>query len=388
MGDGNGGGFTDLRPVRLSCIGTIRSALRRIMWTILPDVLLPSPAAVIQRLMDDYDVPALSVAIAHGGTIVFGQGFGFADAHKHEKVTADSLFRIASNSKAITSAAIHVLAERGLLSLSDRVFGAGGILGTSYGTKPYSNWLTQIEIRHLLEHSAGGWGSESNDPMFQSPQMNHSALIGATLDADLLKRPPGVEFIYSNFGYCVLGRIIEKKSGQTYEDFVRRSVLIPAGANGMRIGQDTLAGRAPGEVVYVSTGGGSPYDLPVRRMDSHGGWIASASDYVRFLLAVDKSIAPPDVLSAASVTAIRTRSTAAGAGDYGQGVGTNETDVWHNGALPGSRSVMWGGTVGDGWCVICTGGPAPGSKGKKKGKDDPLLTALNEMMWRLWDLVV
>jgi CubicO group peptidase (beta-lactamase class C family) len=48
-------------------------------------------------------VPAISVAIAKGGTIVFSQGFGFVDAHAREKVTADSLFRIASNSKAITA---------------------------------------------------------------------------------------------------------------------------------------------------------------------------------------------------------------------------------------------------------------------------------------------
>jgi D-alanyl-D-alanine carboxypeptidase len=386
MGQGTDG-FMKLKPEHLTLIGTARSTIRRVMWTSFPGVLLPSPGAVVQRLMDDHDVPALSAAIAKGGTIVFSHGFGFADPHKREKVTADSLFRIASNSKAITAVALHLLAERGLLSLSERVFGDGGIFGTTYGTKPYSNWLVQIEVRHLLEHSAGGWGSDSNDPMFQSPQLNHSALIGATLDADLLKRPPGVEFIYSNFGYCLLGRVIERKAGQTYEDYARRSVLIPARANGIRIGQDTLAGRAPGEVVYVSTGSGSPYDLPVQRMDSHGGWIASAADYVRFLLSIDKSITPADVLSAASVTAMRTRSTAVGASDYGHGVGTNGTDVWHNGALPGSRSVMWGGTGGDAWCVICTGGPPPGAKGKNKKKGDLLLAALDKMMWRLWDLL-
>jgi D-alanyl-D-alanine carboxypeptidase len=355
------------------------------VWTTFPGVLLPSPGAVVQRVMDDHGVPAMSVAIAKAGKIVFAQGFGYADGARREKVTADSLFRIASNSKAITSAAIHLLVERGQLSLSDRVFGDTGILGNTYGTRPYTNWLVQIDVRQLLEHSAGGWQNDGNDPMFKSPHLDHTALIGATLDADLLKRPPGVEFMYSNFGYCLLGRVIERKSGQRYEDFVRRSVLIPAGVNGMRIGQDTLAGRAPGEVVYVSNGGGSPYDLPVRRMDSHGGWISSAADYVRFLLAIDNSAAPPDVISAASVKSMRTRGMAAGTGNYGKGVGTNAIDIWHNGMLLGSRSVMWGGTGGDAWCVICTGGPAPGSKGKKKG--DPLLTALDKMMWRLWDLV-
>jgi CubicO group peptidase (beta-lactamase class C family) len=384
MGLGSGD-FAKLRPERLTLLGALRSAFRRAMWKTFPGILLPSPAAIAQRVMDDHGVPAMAVAIAKGGTILFSQGFGSTGPHMNEPVTGDSLFRIASNSKAITAAGIHVLAERGVLSLSERVFGGTGILGTSYGGKPYSNWLTQIEVRHLLEHSAGGWGSKSNDPMFQTPALTHAALIGATLDADLLERPPGVQFIYSNFGYCVLGRIIERRTGQTYEDFVRRSVLIPAGSSGMRIGQDTLAGRAPGEVVYVSAGGGSPYDLPVRRMDSHGGWISSATDYVRFLLAIDKAALPPDVLAAASVTAMRTRSKANDAGDYGQGVGTNEMDIWHNGALLGTRAVMWCGTGGDAWCVLCTGGPPPGSKKKKDG--DPLLAALDKMMWRLWDLV-
>jgi len=375
------GTFIPLRPHRFTPIGRLRSVVRRAVWT----VFRPTPGGIVRRLMDDHDVPALALAIAKGGTIVFSEGFGYADPQKHDKVTADSLFRIASNSKAITAAAIHLLAERGVLSLSDRVFGAGGILGTTYGSRPYSNWLEQIEVRHLLEHSAGGWGSGSNDPMFQSPQLGHAALIGATLDAGLLKRPPGVEFIYSNFGYCLLGRIIERRTDQSYDDFVRRSVLTPAGAHAMRIAQDTLAGRAPGEVVYVSAGGGSPYDQPVRRMDSHGGWISSAPDYVRVLIAIDAPPTPPDLLAAASVTTMRTRSMAAGAGDYGQGVATNGTNVWHNGLLRGSRSVMWGGTNGDAWCVVCTGGPEPGSKGKKKS--DPLLEALDTMMWRLWDMV-
>jgi hypothetical protein len=80
---------------------------------------------------------------------------------------------------------------------------------------------------------------------------------------------------------------------------------------------------------------------------------------------------------------MRTRSKAKDAGDYGQGVGTNEMNIWHNGALPGTRSVMWCGTGGNAWCVLCTGGPPPGSKKNKDG--DPLLAALDKMMWQLWD---
>ena len=375
--------FANLTPDRLTLAGKVRSTISKGLIFVWPGTFAPSPATLAQRLMTDYAVPAMSVAVAKGGKIVFAEGFGHLDPQKREKTTSASLFRIASNSKAITSAAIHLLAERRILSLTDRVFGPGAIFGTSYGSKPYSNWLTQIEIRHLLEHSAGGWANDGDDPMFKSPQLGHAALIGTILDADLLKRPPGVEFMYSNFGYCLLGRVIERKTGQGYEDFVRRSLLASAGAVGMRIAQDKLSGRAPGEVVYVSSGG-SPYDQPVHRMDSHGGWIGSAADYVRFLLAIDGSPAPADLISAGSVNSMRTRSSAAGAGDYGKGVGTNQTDVWHNGALNGTRSVMWGDKGGNAWCVHCTGGAPPGGKAKKA---DPLLKALDKMMWKLWDLV-
>ena len=74
--------------------------------------------------------------------------------------------------------------------------------------------MCKIEVQHLLEHTAGGWPNDGKDPMFTSPQLDHPALIGATLDADLLTRPPAVEHIYSNFGYCLLGRVIERTSGQ------------------------------------------------------------------------------------------------------------------------------------------------------------------------------
>lgn len=384
MGQGIGV-FSEFTPDRLTWLGALRSRIRTVVWRTFPGVFLPSPSAVVQRVMDDFDVAAVSVAVAKGGAIVYSDGFGFADPQQRQRATADSRYRIASNSKAVTAAAIHLLAERGQLSLTEKVFGSSGILGQTYGSRPYSNWLVQIEVQHLLQHTAGGWPMGDKDPMFTSPQLDHTALIGATLDADLLTRPPGVEHIYSNFGYCLLGRVIERRTDQRYEDFVRRSVLTPAGAHGMQIAGDTLAARAPNEVVYVTQGGGSPYDLPVRRMDSHGGWIASAPDYVRFLLAIDTPVNGGNVLSGPAITSMRTPWKPVDGRGYGHGVVTDGTVTWHNGLLLGSRAVMWSGTGGEAWCALCTGGPAPGAKGKKKS--DPLLVALDKMMWRVWDLV-
>src|SRR5262249_37347090 len=121
-------------------------------------------------------------------------------------------------------------------------------------------------------------------------------MLGHPLDAD-----PGSRYAYSNFGYCVLGRVIEKISGQSYEAFVREKILAPLGITRMRIGATLDGHQAPGEVRYYTpnnaTGtsvfpGGEEVSGPygaffLEAMDAHGGWIASAIDLVRFASALN-----------------------------------------------------------------------------------------------------
>jgi CubicO group peptidase (beta-lactamase class C family) len=104
------------------------------------------------------------------------------------------------------------------------------------------------------------------------------------------------EYLHSNFGYCVLGRVIEKLTGRTYEAAVRERVLRPCGISSMRISGNTLAERAGREVVYYDQDGEDPYRMNVRRMDSHGGWLATPTDLVRFLVRVDGFPTKPDIL--------------------------------------------------------------------------------------------
>ena len=91
---------------------------------------------------------------------------------------------------------------------------------------------------------------------------------------------PGEKFVYCNFGYCLLGRIIEKMMGQHYDDAVRHLVLQSCGVTDMEIAGNTLAQRRRGEVKYYGQGD-NPYDMNVTRMDSHGGWIARPSFHCR-----------------------------------------------------------------------------------------------------------
>ncbi len=119
-----------------------------------------------------------------------------------------------------------------------------------------------------------------------------------------LQFDPGKGYSYSNFGYCLLGRVIEKVSGKSYEEYVNKEILIPLGIKHMRLGKTLLSDRARGEVKYYFGGRnqeaagvmgpnlGRPVPWPyggwcLEAMDSHGGWIASAPDLVRFASAFE-----------------------------------------------------------------------------------------------------
>src|SRR5437868_13429649 len=100
--------------------------------------------------------PGLSIAIAQNGRLAYEQAFGVTGRDSREELTPSHLFRIASVSKPITSAAIFSLIEKGRLRSEDRIFGKDGILGAEYGKQPYGPGVEQITVDHLLTHTSGG----------------------------------------------------------------------------------------------------------------------------------------------------------------------------------------------------------------------------------------
>src|SRR5271165_3523154 len=114
-------------------------------------------AEVAEDYRRKFAAPGLSVAIAREGRLRYQQSFGFTGHDSRVPLTTSNLFRIASVSKPITSAAIFSLIESGRLRTDDTVFGERGILGTKYGKQPYGPGIEQITIDHLLTHSSGGW---------------------------------------------------------------------------------------------------------------------------------------------------------------------------------------------------------------------------------------
>ncbi|WP_426413683.1 serine hydrolase domain-containing protein [Bradyrhizobium ganzhouense] len=308
-----------------------------------PSIRPPSPAEhtamgrLAQTFMDKFEVPALSFAIGYAGAIVHQAAFGVADREQNEAATPQHLFRIASVSKMITSVTLFQLIEQNRVKLTDRVFGPGALLGTDYGAPPYSPGIDQITLENLLTHTGGGWTNDNRDPMFTHPHMDHAQLITWTLANRPLDRPPGQHYAYSNFGYCALGRVIEKLTGQRYAEHVRTEVLGRCGVTDMTIAGNTRDQRQAGEVAYYCKVE-SPYEMNVRRMDSHGGWIATPTDLVQFLMHVDGYTRPANILRPRSIEVMTTAPSYSP--DYAKGFCINKSgNWWHNGSLPGTSTI-------------------------------------------------
>jgi CubicO group peptidase (beta-lactamase class C family) len=298
-------------------------------------------AGIAQEVMQKHNAPGLSVAIARHGQFVYQRGFGYADKAAGERVTPASLFRIASVSKPITSVTIFSLVEKGRLKLDDLIFGAQGLLKFDYG-KSYPERVSKVTLHHLLTHTCGGWDNNSGiDPMFYKPGMSHTELITWAVQEQPLKHEPGTHYSYSNFGYCLLGRVIEKITGQPYSEFVQQTVLAKCGVKDMRLAGNTRAQRAPGEVVYYGQKGAGtdPYNMNVTRMDAHGGWIGTPRDLVQFAMQVDGFATTPSILR---VDSLKTMTTGTAANPhYACGWCVNDApNWWHGGSLPGTLTVM------------------------------------------------
>ena len=353
----------------------------------------------LDRLMTDFvsrhQLPGASLAVTRNGRLVYARGFGLADRQSGDPVLPTSRFRIASLSKPVTSVAILQLVEAGRLKLDDPV---AEILGLE--PEVDAKRSRRVTVRQCLQHT-GGWDrSDSFDPMFQSIRI--SRVLGTKAPAGpaevirfMQKWPldfdPGTRYAYSNYGYCLLGRVIEKISGQSYERYVQARVLKPMGVTRMRIGRTRIEGRAKGEVRYHVDGGKVGLSVfeddlgkkvsraygawNLEAMDSHGAWIASAVDMVRFASALDSPGRKP-FLKAETLgemfdppAAPVSRKSDGSVEDvfYGLGfsvrsLGDGRMNQWHTGSLPGTSTLLVRRHDGMAWAVMFNSRKSCGGK--------------------------
>jgi len=326
-----------------------------------------------------FRVPAMSVALSRNGQFVYDHAGGMADPQHSIQAQQNSLFRIADLSKPITAVAIFSLIENGKLNLTDKVFGPGAMLGTKFGNPPYKIYVADITIDHLLTHTAGGWAADDNDPMLHNNGWDQAKLIASTIANVPLTAAPGTQWIYSNFGYCILGRVIEQVTGQPYAAYVQANILGPCGISGMQIAANSEHDRAANEIIYIGQYSEQPYKINIIRMDSTAGWIASSTRLVQFLNHVAGNPNIPALLKPATIQAMTTPASAYPAGDarYARGwmvSGNGAGSWWHNGSLPGSTALMVRNPDGSCSAAICNTRAQPHQE---------MDTALYDMLWNL-----
>lgn len=304
---------------------------------------------ILREFCDKYSLPGgVSMAISHREKLVYAGAVGYADKRHRIPLTPEHRMRIASVSKPITAIAVMKLVEAKKLGLDDEVFGRTGIFKGEFGIPEYGDRPAKITIKQLLEHTAGGWGNSKKDPMFSTPNVSGKEFLRAVIREYPLENPPGTKYDYSNFGYCVLGRVIEKKSGLSYENYVKKNILAPCGIKGMRIGGPT---SGPDEVEYLGDQGQDPYALSPSHMDAHGGWIAGPVELLKLLVRVDGFSDVPDLLKDETV---KTMTTPSAANDhYALGWAVNKhNNWWHMGSLPGTTTIMGRSSEGFNWVVV------------------------------------
>ena len=250
-----------------------------------------------------------TLAVLHNGEIVLNHGYGWRDAEKTIPVPATPM-RIAST-KPITSAAIRQLIGKGDLNLGTKVFcqnekATGCVLYIEpLPDQEVDPRIYSITIDHLLSHK-GGWDSDSSqfDPMFESVYIAAQLKIESPPDKHqiaqyMLGRPldftPGTREAYSNFGFSLLGLVIEKVTGQPYLDSIQEQIFTPLEIKDIELAHTLPEKRSPLEPEYNCPGKGqnvfSPYEDAcwgdggwyIEAMDSHGGLITSSKSIALFL---------------------------------------------------------------------------------------------------------
>lgn len=336
----------------------------------------------IRKFMQKWELKGASFALMKDGKLLYSKGYGFADYEKGIETDVRHIFRIASVSKLITATAIMKLEEEGKLHLDDKVFGPSGILNDSIYSHIRDPRTKNITIENLLRHQAG-FSTVYGDPMFCpldiARKMKISAPVGLTSSIRFvlsrrLGYAPGTSTMYSNIGYGILSKVVEKASGTDYENYVQEYILKPAGCFDMHIGRNLYEHKFEHEVRYYETASeemipafdGSGKLVPkyyggnnIEELSGAGGWVASSTELLRFLSVIDGDSRIPDILKPETIRRMTAYTVALPIGwmhiSY-------RGDWTRTGTLSGTSALMKKQADGYAWVFITNTSSWKGSK--------------------------
>ena len=186
---------------------------------------IDSLEATVDSLLQENNIPGAGIALVHQDSVIWSGGVGYADYEDKKPVTVNHLFRVGSISKTFVAMGIMQLVEEGKLSLDDKV----QELVPSVEIKNPWKESDPVRVKHLLEHTSGF--DDMHFSEFYNTQHDPNISLEKALSINpksrVVRWRPGTRYSYSNPGYAVAGFIIEKITGQSYEEYLRRSILKP-----------------------------------------------------------------------------------------------------------------------------------------------------------------
>ena len=239
--------------------------------------------SIIRDAVDADEMPGAVILVARRGKIILHQAFGYSDIERQKPLQTDTLFRMASNSKAVTAAGILILADEGVVDLDAPI-------GTYLPAFANPQWKP-VTVRHLLTHTSGS----PIDRLFLTPLLpTNKAKYPNRLIAEVnrfsespLVEPPGNKYSYNNAGYNILAGLIENLTG-SYKEHLRTRIYLPLGMSDS-CNHESDADNNRMSTVFVRQENGTwkagwkPHDGPDWPFPrGSGGMVSSAGDYAKF----------------------------------------------------------------------------------------------------------
>jgi D-alanyl-D-alanine carboxypeptidase len=281
-------------------------------------------------------VPAVQVAVSERGRIIYSEAFGVTDIEDATATTPRSVMQVGSVTKQFTAAAILRLAERGALSLDDRI---------EKFVPEFNPRGATITLRHLLNHTSGvrrDWYLPTATGLAPPAPVTREQVL-TTLNAQPFDFLPGKKWSYSNAGYMLLGYAIESITGMAYADFIHSELALPLGL--IDTGVCGTSGLPLPEGYGLYPGKVMPMPAPHTSVLSSAGTLCStATDLSRWshLLATGRVMLPASY--ATMTTPARLDNNTIVPSSYALGVAVQkmlgQPAVWHSGAIDGFQSFL------------------------------------------------
>ena len=293
--------------------------------------------AIARELVSEEKLPGLSLAVAVDGEIVWAEGFRWAIMENKTPVTPETLFRVGGIATTFTAAAVGLLAERGRLDLDAPV-------QRYVPDFPEKAW--PVSTRQLMAHTSG----IRHRPHLSEGEINRNT--GCTDDAerlsifvdDPLRFRPGTEYLYSSYGWVLVGAVVAAAADEPYIDFMRREILTPLGMDST---VPDIAGRTetgcarfyyPRMMLDPGLGLQDAPTLELSCLLPAAGFLSTPSDLVRF----GSAMMDGALLEPATVEELQTPEELASGESTGRGLGWAEGRVPVDGDGPTTRIVGLG----------------------------------------------